>query len=99
MNFEVWVSQTPMPPLSVGEIASDWPHQVIVKAYLCTGKRFYDQRKFCERLTLCRNIGSVRISDHLYRIFRFKERHHAQQFGDEFDGVRYLPFPASAKAD
>jgi hypothetical protein len=31
MSSEVWVSQTP-PPLSVGEIASDWPHQVIVKA-------------------------------------------------------------------
>lgn len=89
--FEEWHGPALPEPLTKTEIARGWVHQVIVQSYLCTGERFHRQRRFCEGLSLCRNIGSVRIDDVLYRIFCFTDARHARWFREEYKGVSYLP--------
>ena len=70
-----------------------WPYQVIVPAYLCTGKQFYEQRKFCDMrgFDLCGRVGSALINEIAYRVFCFAEKRHAQAFGQAFGGIRCLP--------
>lgn len=70
----------------------DYPHQVIVQAYLCTGARFAEQRRFCEMmgLDLCTKVGSARINDVAYRVFAFPARRQAQVFAGRFEGIRYV---------
>lgn len=73
-------------------VKRDWPYQVIVEAYLCTGHRFHEQRTFCETLglDLCKRVGSIMIGDRAYRIFAFSDRRHAQVFAGRFNGIRYV---------
>ena len=70
----------------------DFPHQVIVQAYLCTGWRFNEQRRFCDMMgfDLSPQVRSTRINDVAYRIFAFAERRQAQVFAGRFDGIRFV---------
>jgi hypothetical protein len=44
-DFQIWY-RPPLPnPLSREQIARGWPHQVIVRAHLCTGHQFYQQER------------------------------------------------------
>jgi hypothetical protein len=42
-------------------------------------------------LSLCPDVGSVRIDGVLYRIFCFAEARHARWFAAKYDGVSFLP--------
>ena len=70
-----------------------WPYQVIVPAYLCTGKQFFEQRNFCatRQFDLCGRVGSALIDETAYRVFCFAEKRHAKAFGQAYGGISYLP--------
>lgn len=73
-------------------LRSCYPHQVIVEAHRCTGKEFFEQRRYCETLALrlCSKVGSTRINDKAYRIFAFAESRQAEVFAVRFGGMRYV---------
>ena len=39
---------------------------------------------------MCSVVGSTRIDDTLFRIFRFRDRRGAREFEAKFEGMRYL---------
>lgn len=73
-------------------LRAEYPYQVMIEAYLCTGERRYEQRRFCDipAFDLCKKIGSVRTNDVLDRIFAFAEPRQARAFADRFGGLRYV---------
>lgn len=85
------------PPVTLNFVTDEvlrdkFPHQVMIEAYLCTGPKLYEKRRFCDILgfDLCRKIGSVRTNDVLYRVFAFADNRHARTFASRFGGVRYV---------
>jgi hypothetical protein len=73
-------------------LRAEYPHQVIIEAYLCTGRQMYEKQRFCDilGLRLCKKIGGISAEDVLYRIFAFAEPRHAQVFTGRFGGLRYV---------
>jgi hypothetical protein len=72
--------------LSKGTIDRDWPHQVALPAYRCTGHNYVTIRLFCEGLSLCTRGHSFRRDDIDMTVFCFAERAHAEQFKERFGG-------------
>jgi hypothetical protein len=72
--------------LSKATIDRDWPHQVALPAYRCTGGNYVTIRLFCEDLTLCPRGHSYYQNGTDMNVFCFAEREHAEQFRERFGG-------------
>ena len=72
--------------LSKLEIDRQWPHQVAVEAYRCTGENYIKHRLFCQDMSLCAR-GHFFYRDGVgFNVYCFAERDHAEQFRDRFGG-------------
>ena len=72
--------------LSKATIDRDWPHQVALPAYRCTGGNFMTIHLFCENLSLCPRGHSYYRDGMDMNVFCFAERAHAEQFRERFGG-------------
>jgi len=72
--------------LSEATIDSDWPHQVALPAYRCTGSNYVTIRLFCEGLSLCDRGHSFYRDGADFNVFCFAERDHAGRFREQFGG-------------
>ena len=88
--------------LSKATIDREWPHQVALPEYRCTGHNYVTIHPFCEGLSLCRR-GHFFYRDGVgMNVFCFAERDHAerlhQRFGGEFIDPKDRPkWPGSTK--
>jgi hypothetical protein len=72
--------------LSKATIDRDWPHQVALPAYRCTGGNYVSIHLFCEGLSLCPR-GHCFYRDGIdMNVFCFAEREHAEIFRKRFAG-------------
>ena len=72
--------------LSKATIDRDWPHQVALPAYRCTGGNYVTIRIFCEGLSLCDRGHSFYRNGMDMNVFCFAVREHAEQFRERFGG-------------
>jgi len=74
--------------LSKAMMDRQWPHQVALPAYRCTGHTYLTMQFFCEaqRLSLCTRRHCYRENDVDMTVFCFAERNHAEKFRDRFGG-------------
>jgi hypothetical protein len=70
--------------LSKATIDRDWPHQVVLPAYRCTGGNFVTIHLFCADLSLCPRGHSFYRDGMDMNVFCFAERAHAEQFREHF---------------
>jgi hypothetical protein len=73
--------------LSKGTMDRQWPHQVALPAWRCTGANYVTIHLFCEGLTLCPRTHSFRTNDTDMLVFCFADRAHADQFQAHFGGA------------
>jgi hypothetical protein len=69
-------------------IDRDWPHQVALPAYRCTGGNYVTIHIFCddEGLSLCPRGHSFYRDGTDMNVFCFAEREHAERFRGRFGG-------------
>jgi hypothetical protein len=67
-------------------IDRDWPHQIALPAYRCTGGNYVTIRLFCENLSLCSRGHSFYRDGTDFNVFCFAEREHAEHFRERFGG-------------
>ena len=67
-------------------IDRDWPHQIALPAYRCTGGNYVTIHLFCQDLTLCPRGHSFYRDGTDMNVFCFAEREHAEQFRERFGG-------------
>jgi hypothetical protein len=72
--------------LSKATIDRDWPHQVELPAYRCTGGNYVTIHLFYEGLSQCPRGHSFYRHGTDMNIFCFAEREHAEQFRERFGG-------------
>jgi hypothetical protein len=72
--------------LSKHAIDRDWPHQVALPAYRCTGGNYVTMRLFCEELSLSPRGHSFYRDGTDMNVFCFARREHAELFRDRFGG-------------
>jgi hypothetical protein len=74
--------------LSKHTIDRDWPHQVALPAYRCTGGNYVNIHLFCdaERLSLCPRGHSFYRDGTDMNVFCFAKREHAERFRERFGG-------------
>jgi len=72
--------------LNKSTIDRDWPHQVALPEYRCSGRNYVTIHLFCEGLSLCPR-GHFFYRDGIgMNVFCFAERSHAEQFQNRFGG-------------
>jgi hypothetical protein len=73
---------------SNGAIDRDWPHQVALPAYRCTGGNYVTIHLSCdgEHLSLCPRGHSFYRDGTDMNVFCFAEREHAERFRERFGG-------------
>jgi hypothetical protein len=74
--------------LSKHTVDRDWPHQVALPAYRCTGGNYVTIHLFCdgEGLSLCPRGHSYYRDGTDMNVFCFAEREHAERFRERFGG-------------
>jgi hypothetical protein len=74
--------------LSKATIDRDWPHQVALPAYRCSGRNYVTIHLFRdgERLSLCPRGHSFYRDGVDMNVFRFAQHRHAEQFRERFGG-------------
>jgi hypothetical protein len=74
--------------LSKHTIDRDWPHQVALPAYRCTGGNYVAIHLFCggDGLSLCPRGHSFYRDGTDINVFCFAEREHAERFRERFGG-------------
>ena len=72
--------------LSKHMIDRDWPHQVALPAYRCTGGNHVTIHLFCADLSLCPRGHSFYRDRTDLNVFCFAKREHAEQFRERFGG-------------
>jgi hypothetical protein len=72
--------------LAKHSIDRDWPHQIALPAYRCTGGNYVAIRRFCEGLSLCDRGHSFYRDGVDMNVFCFSVREHAERFQGRFGG-------------
>ena len=67
-------------------IDRDWPHQVALPAFRCTGSQHNDHAAFCGDLSLCPRGHWFYRDGHDFKVFCFADPEHARQFCERFGG-------------
>ena len=72
--------------LSKATIDRDWPHQVALPEYRCSGRNYVTIHLFCEDLSLCPRGHFIYRDGVGMNVFCFAERAHAEHFQKRFGG-------------
>jgi hypothetical protein len=68
-----------------------YPHQIALRADLCSGGNYELVQEFCKDLSLAPRGHSVRREDVDYVVFCFADKEHASRFRDRFAGEPFDP--------